>query len=508
MTIPLDSLLNPNETKERIFEGMTFRQIPFCHNEDYLASVGDDSATGFESATVLKKFYVTVDGVDVSQEYIVSMITRQQFAVFHPDFDYLYKANYSGVIIFSSLDGEVLEVRSYNGGHAEETNLLTKDEIESGDYQSLNYIKWYKGASITRSATAIEMDGGEIEGSICTGEHKPRKNLDDDPWPLDDVIPNLPSGGGGSGTTGNSDSTPGYGVRKPIQPIVIEYNYNLSTNLPQYIEMIGSDAHEEGSIVSISFSYKYLLLEIPFSMWTGGFHNKTSATFNEIATKNITSTAYFNYKTPCEDKEHERMNPLENMTIAATESGSYLKGTYMAFRGYKKDGVTPRYHKGVDFYAPIGSPVYSMYSGKVIRVWDDAPDENVNEPSGAFGNRIIIEYVVPGKSEKYYFQFSHLNYGTPIAINWRTNAPYKATDEVFAGDLIAFTGRTGNAWNDRVPNKHLDLMVSTRITQDGKLDQRFLLDPLDFINGYIDKDNLQRHPTDSQYSIVKGIICH
>ena len=65
---------------------------------------------------------------------------------------------------------------------------------------------------------------------------------------------------------------------------------------------------------------------------------------------------------------------------------------------------------------------------------------------------------------------------------------------MFAGDLIGYTGRTGNAFDDAdVPNKHLDLMAAFAADPPtGKLKSDALTDPAPFLNGTLDLENLQR----------------
>ena len=93
-----------------------------------------------------------------------------------------------------------------------------------------------------------------------------------------------------------------------------------------------------------------------------------------------------------------------------------------------------------------------------------------------------------------YLQYSHLQYGTPVAVNPRTGKPFAKGDRVFAGDLIGYTGKTGNAFLDsEVPNKHLDLMASFAVdAATGKLRSDALTDPAPFLNGTIDLATLQR----------------
>ena len=56
---------------------------------------------------------------------------------------------------------------------------------------------------------------------------------------------------------------------------------------------------------------------------------------------------------------------------------------------------------------------------------------------------------------------------------------YKYGDSVYQGELIGYSGATGNAYN--VPNKHLHLGI--------KVDGSWV-DPAPYINGTFDVDNL------------------
>ena len=62
----------------------------------------------------------------------------------------------------------------------------------------------------------------------------------------------------------------------------------------------------------------------------------------------------------------------------------------------------------MDLYAPEGTPVYAMYDGKIS-----------------------------------------------MAVNPRTGTTFKPGDEVFAGEIVGYTGRTGNAYDVDYPHLHL-----------------------------------------------------
>ena len=103
-----------------------------------------------------------------------------------------------------------------------------------------------------------------------------------------------------------------------------------------------------------------------------------------------------------------------------------------------------------------------------------------------------------------YLQYSHLQFGRPVAVNPRTGKPFERGDPVFAGDLIGYTGKTGNAFDDTdVPNKHLDLMAAFEADPaTGRLKSETLTDPAPFLNGTIDLGNLQR-----KQGRIEGIRC-
>lgn len=107
-----------------------------------------------------------------------------------------------------------------------------------------------------------------------------------------------------------------------------------------------------------------------------------------------------------------------------------------------------------------------------------------------------------------YLQYSHLNYGTPVAVNPRTGELFKVGDVVYQGDLFAYTGKTGNAWKDEdVPNKHLDLTAGFTLDVMGKIKKHTQIDPVPFINGTINMNELTTHPKVYEYSIINIQHC-
>lgn len=112
------------------------------------------------------------------------------------------------------------------------------------------------------------------------------------------------------------------------------------------------------------------------------------------------------------------------MNIAPTNSTktNYIGSTF----GCTRNNGSKR-HRGLDLYAPEGTPVYAMYDGKIS-----------------------------------------------MAVNPRTGTTFKPGDEVFAGEIAGYTGRTGNAYDVDYPHLHLGILSGSEY-----------LNPEFFINGSV-----------------------
>ena len=128
---------------------------------------------------------------------------------------------------------------------------------------------------------------------------------------------------------------------------------------------------------------------------------------------------------------------------------------------------TQRYraHMGIDYAAPIGTPVFSVANGKVVQLGY----------SGAFGNLIILEH--PGNYRTYYAHLSSFNVDLELG------------NEVRRGFEIGYVGVTGRSTGPHLhfelrkdgvyvdpysPNMQLDLW-SMRDSESGQLTKSLLL---------------------------------
>jgi murein DD-endopeptidase MepM/ murein hydrolase activator NlpD len=89
-----------------------------------------------------------------------------------------------------------------------------------------------------------------------------------------------------------------------------------------------------------------------------------------------------------------------------------------------------RAHMGIDYAAPIGTPIFSVANGKVVHIGF----------SGAFGNLIVLEH--PGNYHTYYAHLS--NYNVELELG----------NEVRRGLEIGYVGTTGRSTG---PHLHFEL---------------------------------------------------
>ena len=458
-TVTLGSLLDSGKPRTLDFEDIGFSQLSFLRDgEPVLAEWGESLDPDIGAATAIRKYYLETVQDGLRYRYVATMVADAQYAENHPDFDYLDMPGFTGAVLLSTPDGSVFRAEIYRAGLVREAVLLRKEEVSGKS--GLHYLKLYRQEADTRAGGK---DGWALASAVCLLE----KGLGD---------------------------SPAFSLTPHPQ-----YTVDISTSLPDQVDVEGTGTYTAGSWAAVGCLPKHSMLTLSLGRWTGSFAGKKQAYFPLKVTQDFTATAWFEDAGPCVDREREVVNPLKKMAVAATASGSYVNGTFKALRGYYEDD-TPRYHWGIDLYAKPGTPVYSMYSGTILRTETDHPDSYEEK---SYGNVIITENEVKGYDRKVYLQYSHLQFGTPVAVNPRTGKPFKKGDRVFAGDLIGYTGKTGNAYPDAdVPNKHLDLMAAFAVEASGKLRSDALTDPVPFLNGTIDLARLQQ-----AQGKVEGIRC-
>lgn len=431
--VSLESLLDRSKTETIVFKNYHIVQIPFKQSEeDGRASLSDSDQDTFveDIISVVRKFLVEIsDTLSGTRRQIVATLvpTPDNCRIYGADsYSYINKETFEGVILYSDLDGSFRSVNSYGLRPIRDAYVI--DPKDSLNYFRVRYINVYEAKGTT---------GGKgpntenvIDSCVVTGEYKPKKEEDDVIW----YSVSLYSVGKGS-TSGSGR----YSNR--------EHKYVVCEAIP--------DAN----------AY--------FDRWTGDFGGRGEV-LEFLVNKDVTSTAYFASMTgdfndpldpanrPCFSKATKVGNPLNNMSIASPGWSGLRGGTF----GYVRNGGE-RFHNGLDLFAEEGTPVYAMIDGVISNsnYTINQPDKKAEDyPNGyrgdknSAGNRVYVEGRYDGQDV--IIGYCHLQAGTPVAINPRTGKMFKPGDAIYRGELLGYTGRTGNAYN--VTNKHLHLLYKVK----------------------------------------------
>jgi hypothetical protein len=128
-------------------------------------------------------------------------------------------------------------------------------------------------------------------------------------------------------------------------------------------------------------------------------------------------------------------------------------------------------HDGIDLYAALNTPLYSMYNGTVEAVY--------NGSTTNLGNYLIIkstktEHLLSNEESTIFIAYSHLQ-----------SISVKKGDIIKQGQLIGYTGNSGNASDISSWRYHVHLQVY-RINTNNKYNR---VNPIDYITTKFNKDN-------------------
>lgn len=491
--VSLESLLDRSKTETIVFKNYHIVQIPFKQSEeDGRASLSDSDQDTFveDIISVVRKFLVEIsDTLSGTRRQIVATLvpTPDNCRIYGADsYSYINKETFEGVILYSDLDGSFRSVNSYGLRPIRDAYVI--DPKDSLNYFRVRYINVYEAKGTTRGS----VNGGQITESVCVAEMPKEEDdgwmnssSDDDRW-----IDEEPRGGRtGGGTSGGSNSRGTTGGKGPNTENVIDSCVVTGEYKPKKEEddviwysvslySVGKGS-TSGSGRYSNREHKYVVCEaIPdanayFDRWTGDFGGRGEV-LEFLVNKDVTSTAYFASMTgdfndpldpanrPCFSKATKVGNPLNNMSIASPGWSGLRGGTF----GYVRNGGT-KFHSGLDLYAEEGTPVYAMIDGEIAsdvyvieqpdRVDDEYPVGYKGNTNDA-GNSVYVKGRHKGYDVK--VGYWHLRSGTPVAINPRTGDVFKPGDAIYKGELLGYTGRTGNAYN--VTNKHLHLVYKVK----------------------------------------------
>lgn len=497
--VSLESLLDRSKTETMVFKNYRIVQIPFYDLDYGQTAVLSNSRQGNpDNVSVVRKILVeTVDTVNNVRNIFVSTLvpTPENCERFGLDsYSYINKETFEGLIIFSDLNGTLRGINSYGMRPIRVARIIQpKDSLL---YRQLRYLSIY---STPRSRSGGN-NGVELEASVCLGEQRKKdKGDDDDDSNCDmedenfDNVPDPSGEGGGGGSSGNNEVNGG-----SIDPAIITEDVDTSNESEPsniYADSLGRKNDDilwyrvaltskgpgrvYGSGRYSNREQRSIICEACpeaqafFDRWTGDFHGQ-GFMVRLVVSSDITSTAYFAYEVgepddpfdpanrPCYNSTTGVGNPLNQMSIASPGYSGLRGGTF----GYVRSGGV-KFHSGLDLSAEEGTPVYAMIDGEILQdnyVTCQPNKETKEYPNGysgdknKAGNRVTIQGKFNGLDVK--LGYWHLQADTPLAINPRTGQIYKPGDKIYRGELLGYTGRTGNACD--VTNKHLHLIYKVK----------------------------------------------
>lgn len=505
-TVALKDLLDTKGTVTKQHGGTTFKQVPFLQNKEDIYVILHDEKLDIDTnnASPVKKYYVETTSGGKKSSYVVTLMPQRQYADNHPDLDFLNKPNYTGYALFSKPDGTLFYAYQYHSGKADKVLVPKRNDISKVEGRNLSYFSlMIKNETRTPGLLAWLTDigaglyGGTINPSVCTDNFQ------------------YGNGAGGTGPGGNN-ANPANGTGAGNGPALetdIEwllpdwpedppetalFTLSVSSNVPTHVVIMGSGEYEDGSYVAITSYYVDEEQDWNFVRWTGNFDESTVISEGDTADmlirmdRDMEGTALYanrENKIPCWSEKDGHFSPLTTMNVRRTNqytkyaSGLYGKGIR---KQIVKDGngkpvyengkikTVPKNHDGIDLLAPVGTPVYAVCDGVIAKAIGSFTNTKV---SRSYGNEIWIEATV--NRTGLYFQYAHLNAGNAIAVNPRTGKPFAKGDTVYAGELIGYTGQTGNAYGE--PNPHLHF--GAKIAATGKW-----IDPMPYINAVKESD--------------------
>ena len=440
VAVPLESLLDRENSTSMEGDGGTWIQTPILDAEPALVFLSDEMSTDYDP---VQRSGVRRYLIDSPYEYFIA--TMIPYYIFSDgDWSYFDKRDFFGIVFLSSLEGELLEAHRYHpSGYSRVVPIVNPRGYARTEIEYINI----KGGVMTRVGDTV--DGGTLDASLCVAKR------DWDPEiPGGDHTTTIKDDTGTGGYLG--DSGRGGGGSKTRTP----RTYRLTIDIQGNGSALGGGEYEAGIQVNV----KALPSEgSNFAYWTGDLKGSDMWKTVRMPSSNLRATAVFlpeGTGKPCYDAKSGTYFPLAGKNkIAPTDKGKPAKsGTY----GNVRNGGT-RPHRGWDIAATPGTPFFCPIDGKIanfMQTW--VPNGRTDD--GGCGNRIGVEFNLGG--HRYVIFFLHLaftdktNPGDPtngIGINPRTGKLWATGDTVHPGEILGRTGDTGFAY--KVTYKHLHFQI-------------------------------------------------
>lgn len=465
----LESLLERDSSKSVIHGKWIVTQTPFKKpgKEVYVRlSSFCEPAFVQDSLSFIRKFLIEMHDTEAGtvSRRIATMIPDAECCRLFGEsgVSFIDKSVFTGIILFSGTDGSFKDVYVYGDGPISDGELTTRTEPDS--------LERFTFLCLPSAGTATRGDGSIVlNASYCIAE-KPKSRRRPMLWEqMKEELPYaLPGGGGGGGGSSAGHGTGGT-PKKPSQLPEDPLTFNVNLYAAEGGSVEGSGQYPEGKYVTCVAVPDGTppLLPFRFDRWTGALRSRPSK-WSVLVERDIEATAYFKHhfdttKRPCWSAWTDIANPLTTMDLAPTSTWTreYKGSTYGKTR-WNRDGSL-KFHNGIDLRADVGTPVYAMYDGVISSskpYVTEQPDRRLKEwpvdykgDTDGGGNRFYMDCIIGGKTVT--FGFWHLQAGTPVATNPRTGKPFDRGDRVYQGEIIGYTGRTGNAWDVPYPHLHL-----------------------------------------------------
>lgn len=400
----------------------------------------------------------------------------------HPDYmtqgqldslDFFYDGFFNAVFIYADLQGTVRKIETYVQGILWRTGVIGKAVSMPDDSAAVTA----EGDTIISSISAhrciiyddmpevvITADRGDYDWTVFESDDPGHPSNQDGTQPKPSVDHwDRPNGGGGK-------------KQQTLRVLIAKDGRGDVSGGGEYsaYETVTCSAspHMAGDIRTSEFI-----------QWTGDINSSSQTlTFSAgdyLLRGQVSLTAVFHDLNPCADEENDRRDPLRQMRIQASGAGGWnIKGGTF---GWTRNGGSTR-HKGMDFACPVGTPVFATHDGIVRAIRNDVlPSDKSFEGYKKRGGEDC--------SEDWIF-----NAGNAVEIECYTNGGlytikyYHLTSvegtlyigkQVEAGDIIGYSGITGNGGSKSSGGPHLHYQVE----QNGKY-----INPVDFIYSVFDKN--------------------
>ncbi|HEX3016247.1 MAG TPA: lysozyme family protein [Caproicibacter sp.] len=237
---------------------------------------------------------------------------------------------------------------------------------------------------------------------------------------------------GGQGKDPMQCSECGYNTRFPHTPnSITDPAYSIQCgvqNLAACLRAAKCKSPSDTPGISLALQgYNFGNGYIAWALQRGGYSQANAIEFSQMEAKKAGTSGYGDVNYVCHVLKYY------NSLVSGTYITPLKAGTYRISRGYGYDGG--ELHKGIDFAAPAGTPIYASASGTVIYA------QYGSAPYGGYGNVVVIKH-----GNNYETLYGHCS-----------KLLVKKGQQVQQGAEIALVGSTGDSTGNHC---HFEIRVN------------------------------------------------